>query len=142
MAPPCWPWNAYKGGLYLREKKRENVSVCKRVERKRELQWQQPETPTVLSAGVELSRMWSLVIVDMRVTIFSIVHRSSREQLPNVFVLWQEQTLWCWDHFYSHKKYKDPMFLIKNMDLSCWIMPSTKLSEFPITIMSSIYTRQ
>jgi len=44
----CWRRvlrNAYKEACLVEskgERVRENVSVCKRVERKRELQWQQP----------------------------------------------------------------------------------------------------
>jgi len=45
LAPPCWPWNAYKRGIIIWEQwESERQRECvKRIERKgEELQWQQP----------------------------------------------------------------------------------------------------
>jgi hypothetical protein len=39
LAPPCWPWNAYKGGIFVESKMREGwesaESVWEREEKRR-----------------------------------------------------------------------------------------------------------
>ena len=43
LAPPCWPWNAYKRDIIIWEQwEGWESEVNVRIERKSELQWQQP----------------------------------------------------------------------------------------------------